>query len=219
MRILDVGCGAGHHLRTALEANRESTAVGLDVDPAVVEQARANLRAWGLEGRSRLLAGDIRTGVDGLDGPRTMALPAGSSHLYAGSTVDSALATFTRERDTTPPDTTIDSAPSGSSSDRNPMVSFSSSDPSFTRGFECSLDSRIGGQKDDLSARVALLGGIEHVQSAELGHLEIRDDDVVFRLLKHLDALCAILGSVDDMPLTFEEYGEEFPHTQLIIDH
>jgi len=60
MRILEVGCGSGLLLRTAIEANTKATGVGVDLDPAVVEEAVANVDRWGLNDRIAILAGDVR---------------------------------------------------------------------------------------------------------------------------------------------------------------
>lgn len=60
LRILDVGCGSGLHLRTAAEANPGVRGIGLDVDPDVVRDARKNLAAWGLSDRVQVDVGDIR---------------------------------------------------------------------------------------------------------------------------------------------------------------
>lgn len=68
LRLLDVGCAAGHHLRSALETNPETTAVGLEVDAEVVREGVENVERWGLERRLRILQGDIRTPPPELEG-------------------------------------------------------------------------------------------------------------------------------------------------------
>ena len=60
LRLLEVGCGSGIYLRYAAERNPSLTAHGLELQPAVAEMARTNLRAWGLESRVSIEAGDIR---------------------------------------------------------------------------------------------------------------------------------------------------------------
>ena len=60
VRLLEVGCGSGVYIRHAAERNPELMAVGLELQPAVAEAARANLRAWGLEGRVAVEVGDVR---------------------------------------------------------------------------------------------------------------------------------------------------------------
>jgi len=59
LRVLDAGCGSGIYLRMVAEANPGAVGLGLDKDPAVAEQARANLAAWGLGGRFAAAAGDV----------------------------------------------------------------------------------------------------------------------------------------------------------------
>ena len=61
LRILDVGCGSGSHLRRAIEVNPEVTGLGLELDPDVVRQARENVGQWGLEGRIEVEEGDVRS--------------------------------------------------------------------------------------------------------------------------------------------------------------
>ena len=59
-RLLEIGCGSGVYLRYAGERNPSLTALGLELQPAVAEMARTNLRAWGLEKRVQVETGDIR---------------------------------------------------------------------------------------------------------------------------------------------------------------
>jgi SAM-dependent methyltransferase len=58
IHVLDVGCGSGTHLKRMSEHNAEATGVGIDLDPAVVRSANANLQSWGLAGRFHALEGD-----------------------------------------------------------------------------------------------------------------------------------------------------------------
>ncbi len=58
--MLEIGCGSGIYLRYAAERNPSLTALGLELQPAVAEMARKNLRAWGLESRVKVETGDIR---------------------------------------------------------------------------------------------------------------------------------------------------------------
>jgi len=69
MRILEVGCGSGIYLRYAAEANPQLTGVAVDVQPSVVEQARANLAAWGVADRFQVLPADIRNPPPEVAGP------------------------------------------------------------------------------------------------------------------------------------------------------
>jgi len=69
LRILDVGCGSGIYLQTTYNANQNAMGVGLDVDEAVVRQARDNLAAWGLTDRFNIIRGDIRHSPAEIIGP------------------------------------------------------------------------------------------------------------------------------------------------------
>ena len=60
VRLLEIGCGSGVYLRYAAEKNPSLTALGLELQPAVAEMARTNLRGWGLESRVTIETGDIR---------------------------------------------------------------------------------------------------------------------------------------------------------------
>jgi SAM-dependent methyltransferase len=59
-RVLDIGCGAGTHLAAMLEAAPAATGLGVDVDPAAAELARATLTARGLADRAGVEVGDVR---------------------------------------------------------------------------------------------------------------------------------------------------------------
>ena len=67
-RILDVGCGSGFVLKTAWEANKEATGIGIDSDGKVAAQADGNLEEWGLRGCFNILVGDIRSETDARQG-------------------------------------------------------------------------------------------------------------------------------------------------------
>ena len=60
VRVLEVGCGSGTYLRFMSERNPELRAVGLDLSAAVIEQARANLAAWGVADRVSVARCDLR---------------------------------------------------------------------------------------------------------------------------------------------------------------
>jgi SAM-dependent methyltransferase len=60
VRLLEVGCGSGVHVRYAAARNPALTALCLELQPAVAERARENLRAWGLGARAEVRAGDVR---------------------------------------------------------------------------------------------------------------------------------------------------------------
>ena len=71
MRLLEIGCGSGVYLRYAAARNPSLTAIGLELQSAVAEMARTNLRSWGLESRVKIETGDIREKV--LDEPFDIA--------------------------------------------------------------------------------------------------------------------------------------------------
>lgn len=60
LRLLEIGCGSGIYLRYAASRNPSLTALGVELQSAVAEMARTNLRSWGLEGRVKIEYGDIR---------------------------------------------------------------------------------------------------------------------------------------------------------------
>ncbi|MGA8528779.1 MAG: class I SAM-dependent methyltransferase [Acidobacteriaceae bacterium] len=65
VRLLEIGCGSGIYLRYAASSNPSLTAVGVELQPAVAEVARTNLREWRLEGRVQIEEGDIRARAPG----------------------------------------------------------------------------------------------------------------------------------------------------------
>ncbi len=69
MRVLDVGCGSGVLLRSTHDANGNATGIGLDIDEAVVRQARDNISSWGLTDRFDICHGDIRHLPEEIVGP------------------------------------------------------------------------------------------------------------------------------------------------------
>ena len=68
VRILDIGCGSGIHLRSAAKANPNICGIGIDMDINVVEQARQNIDTWSLSDKFKVIAGDIRTPPDDISG-------------------------------------------------------------------------------------------------------------------------------------------------------
>ncbi len=58
-RVLNLMCGSGTLLIERLLAAPARSAVGVDIDPASIDYARANLRAAGLAADARLLTADI----------------------------------------------------------------------------------------------------------------------------------------------------------------
>ncbi len=61
VRLLEIGCGSATYIRRAAVLNAGLTAVGLELQPEVAAQARANLRTWGLAERVTIEVGDVRT--------------------------------------------------------------------------------------------------------------------------------------------------------------
>lgn len=69
MRVLDVGCGSGAHLRSIYGANDNASGIGLEIDPGVAGQASENIARWGLKDRFEILHGDIRNPPEAVSGP------------------------------------------------------------------------------------------------------------------------------------------------------
>jgi len=65
LRLLEIGCGSGIYLRYAAMRNPALTALGLELQPAVAEVARENLRSWDLEDRVKVEDGDFRARTPG----------------------------------------------------------------------------------------------------------------------------------------------------------
>ena len=65
LRLLEIGCGSGVYLRHAATRNPSLTALGMELQPAVAEMARANLRNWGLDARVKVEEGDFRAKARG----------------------------------------------------------------------------------------------------------------------------------------------------------
>ena len=63
LRLLEIGCGSGVYPRYAAKRNPSLTALGLELQPAVAEMARRNLRGWGLETRVKVETCDVREKV------------------------------------------------------------------------------------------------------------------------------------------------------------
>jgi len=60
IRMLDAGCGSGVLLKSAYDSNFNTTGIGLEIDEAVVLQARENISKWNLNDRFKIIHGDIR---------------------------------------------------------------------------------------------------------------------------------------------------------------
>lgn len=61
LRLLEIGCGSGVYLKHACASNPSLTALGVELQPRVAEQARTNLRSWALQDRVTVEEGDIRS--------------------------------------------------------------------------------------------------------------------------------------------------------------
>ena len=61
MSLLEIGCGSGIMIKTALESNSNAKGVGIDIDKEVVNQAKNNIEKWGLSKRVTIVYGDIRS--------------------------------------------------------------------------------------------------------------------------------------------------------------
>lgn len=60
VRLLEVGCGTGAHIRTACALNPALTATGLELQEGAAAVARRNVTAWGLADRVEVRVGDVR---------------------------------------------------------------------------------------------------------------------------------------------------------------
>jgi len=60
VRLFEVGCGSGAHIRTAATLNPDLTAVGLELQDDAAAAARENVVAWGLGDRVSIETGDVR---------------------------------------------------------------------------------------------------------------------------------------------------------------
>jgi 4-hydroxy-2,2'-bipyrrole-5-carbaldehyde O-methyltransferase len=83
-RVLDVGCGSGINLRHVARAGAEVRGVGVDLDPAVVDLAARNLRAWGLADRFEVRRADVRVPPADLAGPWDLVLLMQNVYYFAG---------------------------------------------------------------------------------------------------------------------------------------
>jgi len=81
-RVLDVGCGQGTYLAGFLARHRDARGVGIELDPAVAEEARHTLREAQVSRRGEIRAGDFLTMAlppEGFD----LALLNQSLHYFA----------------------------------------------------------------------------------------------------------------------------------------
>lgn len=59
-RLLEIGCGSGIYIQRACTRNPELLAIGLELQEKVAEQARGNIKKWGLEDRAVIEHCDVR---------------------------------------------------------------------------------------------------------------------------------------------------------------
>jgi SAM-dependent methyltransferase len=98
-RVLSVGCGSGVDLRHVAAAADDVRGTGVDVDPAVVDLAAENLRAWGLDDRFSVRTADVRQLPDDLPGPWDLVLLLQNVYYFAG---DDRIALLRRLRGLSP---------------------------------------------------------------------------------------------------------------------
>lgn len=70
-RVLDIGCGRGDYLAGLLQRYRDTLGLGIEIEPAVAEEARRRLAEADVTRRAEILVGDFRT----------MELPRGNFDL------------------------------------------------------------------------------------------------------------------------------------------
>jgi SAM-dependent methyltransferase len=63
--LLEIGCGSGIYIKYAAARNPALSALGLELQPNVADEARRKIQEWGLQDRVRIEAGDIREKVPG----------------------------------------------------------------------------------------------------------------------------------------------------------
>ncbi|MEV5379593.1 class I SAM-dependent methyltransferase [Streptomyces nondiastaticus] len=61
VRLLEVGCGSGVHVRHAARLNPRLSALAIDMQEEVAETATKNMAEWGLADRVETRRGDLRT--------------------------------------------------------------------------------------------------------------------------------------------------------------
>lgn len=61
VRLLEIGCGSGVYVRHAAALNPRLTALAVDLQSEVAEQAARNMAEWGLTDRVETRQGDLRT--------------------------------------------------------------------------------------------------------------------------------------------------------------
>jgi SAM-dependent methyltransferase len=84
LRVLDLGCGSGSHLRRVVEVNPDVTGIGLDSDSDVVKQAKMNVAGWGLEESIEVMEGDLRSLPPHAKGPFDLILVVSVIYYFSG---------------------------------------------------------------------------------------------------------------------------------------
>ena len=59
VRLLELGCGSGIHLRSAYAINPNVTGIGVEMDARIATEARENLAKWQLSNNFDVIGGDI----------------------------------------------------------------------------------------------------------------------------------------------------------------
>jgi len=81
-RVLDIGCGYGTYLAGFLSHYRDANGLGIELDPAVAEEARRVLREAEVSRRGEIRVGDFMT-LDLADGSYDLALLNNNLYYFA----------------------------------------------------------------------------------------------------------------------------------------
>ena len=84
------------------------------------------------------------------------------------------------------------------------------------------FDGRLGGRErrdhDPEDVLVDLLRGAEHVDAAQIGHLDVRDQQIHRLALEEIDCRAAVVGQQHFVPFATQDDRQEFPHRSLVVD-
>ncbi len=83
--------------------------------------------------------------------------------------------------------------------------------------FDSGLDGSETGQNDDFRGGVDLLGGFEHVQTANFGHDQIGDDRGIVVALDLFDGECAGIGGIDLVVMAGQVLLDQIKNTFIVI--
>ncbi len=82
---------------------------------------------------------------------------------------------------------------------------------------------RVGGGKrrdhDPQDVLIDLLGGAQHVDAAQVRHLDVGDQDVDRLPLERLDGRAAVLGQQHVVAFAPKDNRQQLPHRPLIVHH